>query len=134
MSGHGVAIDDSAAAGRALPPPDLENAFAQTLMPLRAQRAGDLERFPPADAADEEDASRRPRTRVVVDGDSLRSLAQRYLGSSDRYMEIYEANRDVLASPDLLRIGMRLRIPSNSPKASEPSEYPTTKAMVEIKE
>jgi nucleoid-associated protein YgaU len=47
----------------------------------------------------------------IIDGDTLASLAQRYLGSKDRYLEIFEANRDVLHSPDLLPIGVQLKIP-----------------------
>lgn len=48
---------------------------------------------------------------VVVDGDTLSSLAVRYLGRAEAYLEIFEFNRDVLASPDLLPIGAVLRIP-----------------------
>ena len=40
------------------------------------------------------------RTHVVVDGDTLTGLAARYLGSSDRFREIFDANRNVLAKPD----------------------------------
>ncbi|HUT08978.1 MAG TPA: LysM domain-containing protein [Thermoguttaceae bacterium] len=52
-----------------------------------------------------------PRTHRIVDGDSLANLAQRYLGSADRALEIYEANRDVLPSPQVLPIGDELTIP-----------------------
>lgn len=58
------------------------------------------------------------RTHRVTDGDSLQALAERYLGSADRYLEIYEANRDVLTSPQLLPIGAELRIP---PRDAPPS-------------
>ena len=54
---------------------------------------------------------RRRQTHRVRDGDTLSSLARDYLGSSKRYLEIYEANRDVLASPDLLPIGAELKLP-----------------------
>jgi len=47
----------------------------------------------------------------VVAGDNLSTLAQRYLGSQSRYLKLYEANRDVLKSPDDLRVGMKLKIP-----------------------
>jgi hypothetical protein len=53
------------------------------------------------------DASRH----VVADGDTLSQLALRYLGRAELYGQIYELNRDVLASPDLLPIGAVLRIP-----------------------
>jgi hypothetical protein len=54
-----------------------------------------------------------PRVHVhtVVDGDSLPTLATRYLGRPDRYMEIYAANRDQLSHPAILPIGMNLIIP-----------------------
>ena len=52
------------------------------------------------------------RTHVVVDGDSLAKLAERYLGRCRRSDdEIYRLNRDVLASPELLPIGVELQIP-----------------------
>jgi len=47
----------------------------------------------------------------IVDGDTLSKLASEYLGRTDRYLEIYELNRDVLSSPDLLPIGKTLTIP-----------------------
>lgn len=61
--------------------------------------------------------AQRPVRHRVVDGDTLAMLAQRYLGSAERQMEIFEANRDLLASPDLLPIGAMLRIPPAQPVA-----------------
>lgn len=49
---------------------------------------------------------------VVSDGDSLAKIAQRYLGDASLAEQIYEMNRDVLDSPDLLPIGAELRIPA----------------------
>jgi nucleoid-associated protein YgaU len=46
----------------------------------------------------------------IRDGDSLPLIAERYLGDAGRAEEIYQTNRDVLASPDLLPIGVELRI------------------------
>src|SRR5262245_21128337 len=40
---------------------------------------------------------------VVADGDTLFSLAQRYYGDQSRFIDIYQANRDVLANPGQLR-------------------------------
>ena len=57
------------------------------------------------------------RTHKIIDGDSLRILAEQYLGSADRYLEIYEANRDRLPSAELLPIGVELKIPSRAPPA-----------------
>jgi nucleoid-associated protein YgaU len=54
------------------------------------------------------------RTHKIVDGDTLPGLAQRYLGSADRYQELFQWNRDVLKNPEILPIGAELRIPSSS--------------------
>jgi nucleoid-associated protein YgaU len=51
-------------------------------------------------------------TYTVREGDSLSTIARSLLGSSRRYLEIYELNRDVLASPDRVREGMVLKVPS----------------------
>ncbi|MET0263820.1 MAG: LysM peptidoglycan-binding domain-containing protein [Rariglobus sp.] len=51
------------------------------------------------------------RRHVVVKGDTLFSLAQRYYGNRSRWREIYAANRAVLPSESSLRIGMELKIP-----------------------
>jgi hypothetical protein len=51
------------------------------------------------------------RTHVIQAGDTLSGLASKYLGSSARYREIYEANRNVLRSPDDLREGVTIVIP-----------------------
>jgi nucleoid-associated protein YgaU len=64
---------------------------------------------------------RRRQTHRVRDGDTLSSLARDYLGSSKRFLEIYEANRDVLASPDLLPIGAELKLPFPDEVARQPA-------------
>lgn len=65
-------------------------------------------------------------THTIADGDTLTRLAAQYLGSSDRYLEIYEANRDLLASPDLLPIGKALKIPLGQRGAVAPSRQEPT--------
>jgi nucleoid-associated protein YgaU len=53
-----------------------------------------------------------PAEHRVVDGDTLASIAQRYLGDAQHAPEIFEANRDVLTNPELLPIGAVLKIPA----------------------
>ena len=48
---------------------------------------------------------------VVVSGDTLGGLAQKYYGKASRYMKIFEANKDILKNPDLIKVGQKLRIP-----------------------
>jgi len=51
------------------------------------------------------------RRHVVVRGDTLFGLAQRYYGDRSRWREIYSANRDTLPNENSLAVGMELRIP-----------------------
>lgn len=48
---------------------------------------------------------------TVQAGDTLSSISRSVYGSAGRWSEIFEANRDQLASPNSLRPGQRLRIP-----------------------
>ena len=48
---------------------------------------------------------------VVKYGDTLSGIAQRMLGSQKKYIDIYQANQDRMASPDRLDVGKPLRIP-----------------------
>ena len=50
----------------------------------------------------------------IIDGDTLEKLAARYLSSPDRWREIFDRNRGVLQSPDLLPIDAVLMIPVRS--------------------
>lgn len=52
------------------------------------------------------------RTYTVRDGDVLSEIARRELGSAARWQELYDANRDVIADPDRLQVGVVLRIPA----------------------
>jgi nucleoid-associated protein YgaU len=47
----------------------------------------------------------------VVTGDTLSKIAEKYYGDPSLYMQIFEANKDSLSDPNLIRIGQKLRIP-----------------------
>lgn len=51
------------------------------------------------------------RTHVVTEGDTLFSLAEKYYQDKARFVDIYQANREVLTSPDQLPVGTELTIP-----------------------
>ena len=51
------------------------------------------------------------KTYVVVKGDSLSKIAQRYYGDAEEWKRIFEANRDQIQDPDLIHPGQELRIP-----------------------
>jgi nucleoid-associated protein YgaU len=48
---------------------------------------------------------------VVVPGDTLVKISQRYYGSATGWQPIYNANRDLLGPNGTLRVGSELRIP-----------------------
>lgn len=48
---------------------------------------------------------------VVKPGDTLSGIAKAVYGKAGRWREIYEANKDVIKSPNLIRPGWKLRIP-----------------------
>jgi len=52
-----------------------------------------------------------PRTYTVQSGDSLISISRRFYGTPSRWIDIYQANRDRLASENALRVGQEIRIP-----------------------
>jgi len=56
--------------------------------------------------------SERVTRHRVQPGETLSALADRYLGSSSRFLDLFEANRDLLKSPDNLIVGMEIRIPT----------------------
>lgn len=65
----------------------------------------------PAKPATPASTSAERKVHVVVDGDSLTRISFRHYGTTTRWQEIYEANREVLKAENTLRPGQRLRIP-----------------------
>lgn len=65
----------------------------------------------PRPALQQRPASSATKLHVVKEGETLFTIAQLHYGDGDRFYDIYLANRDVLASPDQLSVGMSLKIP-----------------------
>ena len=51
------------------------------------------------------------RTYTVQSGDTLSKIAKEHLGDANAYMKIFNANKDQLSNPDLIKPGQVLRIP-----------------------
>jgi len=47
----------------------------------------------------------------VEKGDTLSKIAAKCYGDASLYMQIFEANKDILDNPDLIKVGQKLRIP-----------------------
>ena len=83
------------------------------------------------DRVDDDATDQAPtRTHRIRDGDTLELLAEHYLGSAGRYLEIFAANSDRLADPDLLPIGRELVIPDRGLQA--PSDERPSRRLVPV--
>ena len=49
---------------------------------------------------------------VVERGDSLAYIALQFYGNTNDFKKIFEANRDLIANPEKINVGQRLRIPN----------------------
>lgn len=56
-------------------------------------------------------AAEGQRIYVVKKGDTLSGIALEVYGKAGRWREIFEANKDVIKNPNLIRPGWKLRIP-----------------------
>jgi nucleoid-associated protein YgaU len=52
-----------------------------------------------------------PKTYTVQAGDTLSKISKQFYGDAGKYMKIFEANRDKLSNPDLIKVGQVLTIP-----------------------
>jgi nucleoid-associated protein YgaU len=51
------------------------------------------------------------RTYTVQQGDNLSKISKQFYGDANKYMKIFEANKDKLTDPDKVKAGMDLIIP-----------------------
>ena len=51
------------------------------------------------------------KTYTVQAGDTLGKIAQEQYGDGSRWTEIYEANKDKIADPNAIKVGLELKIP-----------------------
>ena len=51
------------------------------------------------------------KTYTVQAGDTLGKIAQEQYGDGSRWTEIYEANKDKIADPNVIKVGLELKIP-----------------------
>ena len=52
-----------------------------------------------------------PRSYTVQKGDTLSKISKQYYGDANKYMKIFEANKDKLKDPDKIQVGQVLIIP-----------------------
>ncbi len=47
----------------------------------------------------------------VKKGDTLWKIAEQYYGDGSLYKDIFEANKDILKDPNVIKVGQKLKIP-----------------------
>jgi nucleoid-associated protein YgaU len=52
------------------------------------------------------------QTYTVQAGDSLSKISKHFYGDANKYMKIFEANKDTLSDPDKIKPGQTLKIPA----------------------
>ena len=62
-------------------------------------------------ADEKKDAWDTTQWHEVKKGETLWKIAERYYGDGSLYPKIFEANKDTLKDPNLIRAGQKLRIP-----------------------
>ncbi len=48
----------------------------------------------------------------IVSGDNLSKIAKKFYGNGNKYMVIFNANKEVIKDPDKIYIGQKIRIPN----------------------
>ncbi len=75
-------------------------------------------------------------TYTVKSGDSLSKIAKELWGDARRWPELFEANKDQLKDPNLIRVGQVLHIPGAQaePAAAAPAPEPPPEAEAKAPE
>jgi NitT/TauT family transport system substrate-binding protein len=90
--------------GKAPAPDDKGKVAAKTDKPEPTQTVAKPTQIAPTQSA-------APGAYVVVAGDTLSRIALRFYNSSQKWVKIYEANRDTLKNPNYIYVGQNLVIP-----------------------
>jgi nucleoid-associated protein YgaU len=49
---------------------------------------------------------------VVESGENLSKISKHYFKDANKYMNIFNANKDQLTNPDMIKVGQKLKIPN----------------------
>jgi nucleoid-associated protein YgaU len=74
-------------------------------------KPGDAIWVPVASSTSAPASDKATTTYLVVKGDVLSGISQKFYGTSRKWQKILDANKDILSSPERLQPGMKLRIP-----------------------
>lgn len=59
----------------------------------------------------------------VQKGDTLQKISMKLFGTTKKWKELFDLNKDVLKSPDKIRPGMVIKVPKTGPAKAKGNEY-----------
>lgn len=83
----------------------------QTVTVKKVQKNGKTQKVASVKKEREKNNAPKAKKYTVKAGDTLWSIAAKYLGSGAKYMQIFEANRKILSNPNIIKAGQELIIP-----------------------
>ncbi len=111
--------------------PQVLNPATRPPLPTLSEFGGQANRSSRVDGRFEKNSSSRTkgtlrqefpeRYHVIVNGDTLARIAQRYLGDARRGEIILRWNREIIRDPSRLPLGKKIRIPSTKDLAADPT-------------
>ena len=105
-------LQPSRSAGSSSPPPDFSNVQGHSDTVPDASRTAGQPDFSNVQAhADTVPAGGGEQTYTVRKGDTLSAIARQRYGKASHWHAIFEANRDQISDPDLIRPGQVLKLP-----------------------
>lgn len=81
---------------------------------IKVHPAAQAQPAAPASQPAQAPASHANETYTVQSGDTLSSIAKKFLGNANAYMDIFNANKDQLSDPDKIKPGQVLKIPQHT--------------------
>ncbi len=112
-----MASPDSLGVGQEIVLPDIGGAKAPSATPRRTEQPKPA----PALKARQDSPPAQPKYQFyqIEKGDCYATIAKKFLGSSSRWREIAELNKDVFPDPGKIRYGVRIRIPVEASSAQK---------------
>ena len=90
----------------------IKNAFSKTdEAPAKKEESAAASEPPPESAEPAVADNPTPSTYTVQSGDTLWKIAEQVYGDGSEYQKIFEANQELLESPDRIAPGQELTIP-----------------------
>lgn len=89
--------------------PDFSNVQSGSSATAPAAKAAD---FSNVQAGSSTTAPAAVDSYTVVGGDTLSKIAKKFYGNANHWNAIFDANRDQISNPDMIRVGQVLKIPA----------------------